>query len=151
MPVYHTSHLQLCDLAESDAAISQLLQQAPVPPTPSEAYGWFTYSSNQQLQQAMQLRYGVVMKVQLEKLGKQEQQQPQQQQEEEGEQAAGRQRMCCGVDCAARGTSVPLNWYLSTCPYGRVSNTTCQRRHDTVDIMFQRCHNSRKGVGGVCD
>lgn len=84
MPVYHTTYLQICDLAKADAAVSQLLQQAPVPPTPSEAYGWFTYSSNQQLQQALQIAFGKVLKQQQEQLEKQQQEQPQQETTEAG-------------------------------------------------------------------
>jgi hypothetical protein len=52
----HTSGvlLPLCDLAEHDARIAELLSTAPVAPveTASETYGWLTYSTLQRLQAA---------------------------------------------------------------------------------------------------
>ncbi|WIA33960.1 hypothetical protein OEZ86_007055 [Tetradesmus obliquus] len=72
MPLAHTTYLQLTDLAESDAAISQLVAGAPLPAsTPSEAYGWFTFSSSQQLQQALSMAFSSIHRQQLGELQEQ--------------------------------------------------------------------------------
>lgn len=87
MPLAHTTYLQLTDLAESDAAISQLVAGAPLPAsTPSEAYGWFTFSSSQQLQQALSMAFSSIHRQQLGELQEQLARMPQQQ---DGQEAAG--------------------------------------------------------------
>ncbi|KAF6255297.1 RNA polymerase III transcription factor IIIC subunit-domain-containing protein [Scenedesmus sp. NREL 46B-D3] len=79
MPVGHTTYLQLADLARSDAAIAQLVAGAPVAAsTPSEAYGWFTYSSSQQLHQALSMAFSSVHLQRLGELHQQLAQLPQQ-------------------------------------------------------------------------
>uniref|UniRef100_A0A383W949 Transcription factor IIIC subunit 5 HTH domain-containing protein n=1 Tax=Tetradesmus obliquus TaxID=3088 RepID=A0A383W949_TETOB len=86
MPLAHTTYLQLTDLAESDAAISQLVAGAPLPAsTPSEAYGWFTFSSSQQLQQALSMAFSSIHRQQLGELQEQLARMPQQQ---DGQEAA---------------------------------------------------------------
>jgi hypothetical protein len=85
MPLAHTTYLQLIDLAQSDAAIAQLVAGAPLPPPAkyaSERYGWFTYRSSQQLQQSLGMAFIKVHAQQLEELKQQLAQLPPQQQGE---------------------------------------------------------------------
>jgi hypothetical protein len=92
MPLGHTTYLQLTDLAQSDAAIAQLVAGAPVPAaTPSEAYGWFTYSSSQQLHQALSMAFSSIHRQQLGELQEQLAKLPQDEQR-----AAGELRLCSG-------------------------------------------------------
>jgi exonuclease VII large subunit len=98
MPLGHTTYLQLIDLAQSDAAIAQLLSGAPVPAsTPSEAYGWFTYSSSQQLQQALSMAFSNIHRQQLGELQQQLEQWQQEQQQQQQAAAGELQLQAWGV------------------------------------------------------